>query len=161
MDIGSCIGYDGTVGKSGADSRYQFSLFVLKGGRAADKAFSSLREIGAKDKIQLSAGAADIFRPGTLRIDLSIQIDIYGVVNGDKVVQCADGADVIGIIHRCAHALRIVVQKIVEFFRTGCKGIGLTEPVNIFSGSGDLSGSGNIYKSIYIHFRMNTKIFQI
>ena len=87
MGVRSCICNDRTVGQCRTDSGNQFSLLVLECGRAADKTFSSLGKIGTKYEIQLSTGTADVFNSGTFSIDLSIEVNIHGIINGNEIIK--------------------------------------------------------------------------
>ena len=72
--------------------------------------------------------------------------------------QCCDGADIVGVTDRCAHQFWIFIQIIIHLLGSGTETIYLTVAVNVFAGTGNLSGFGNVYECIYIHFCVNTKI---
>ncbi len=95
VDVCPRIGYDRTVCQCRTDAGYEFALFVLERGRAADKALSARGQISAEYEVQLSAGTAYVLCSCALRVHLAIQVDVYGVVNGNKVVQRGNRADVI------------------------------------------------------------------
>ena len=77
--------------------------------RAADKALAALGQVRAQHEVQLPACAADVLGAGGFGVDLAEQVHIHRVVDGHKVIQLGDGARVVGIVHRAAHAFRVVV----------------------------------------------------
>ena len=81
------------------DTGLQIAVFVGKGGGAADKALAALGQIGTQDEIQLSACAADVLDTGGFCGDLTEEIHIHGVVDGNEIVELSDHAHIIGIIH--------------------------------------------------------------
>ena len=109
MNRGSRIGDRGTRGQGCADAGLSLAGLGLKGGAHADKALAALREISAEHKVELTAGAGNLLRTCGLRIDLTEEVHIHGVVDRDKVVDLADHIGVIRVVDRRAHAARVVV----------------------------------------------------
>ena len=73
-----------------------------EGGGAADKAFPAIGKVCAQNKVKLPACAADMLNAGRFRAYLPKQVDIYSVVDGHKVIQCRNGADIVGVAYRGA-----------------------------------------------------------
>ena len=44
--------------------------------------------------------------PARLRVHLAEEVHVHGVVDGDEVVELGNDADVVGVVHGGAHALR-------------------------------------------------------
>ena len=158
--MGICTGVcdNGTFCQGRADAGMHNTFLIRECGRTADKALSTFGHISTENEVKLSAGTTDVFGSGRLGTDLSEQVDIYTVVDGDEVVQCCDGADIVGVTDRCAHQFWIFIQIIIHLLGSGTETIYLTVAVNVFAGTGNLSGFGNVYECIYIHFCVNTKI---
>ena len=98
---------------------------------------------------------------GAFGVHLTKQVDIHGIVDGNKVVQCGNAADVVGVVHRGRHTLRVIVQVIVHLLGAGTKGVDLTALVQLLAAAVDLAGLGNIHKGIHIHFGVHAQILQI
>ena len=84
-------------------------VLVLEGGGAADEALSALGQVSAQNEVKLSACTADVLDSCGLCIYLTEEVEVNRVVDGHEVVQGCDGADVVGVINRSAHAGRVVV----------------------------------------------------
>ena len=97
----------------------------------------------------------------SLGVHLTEQVDVHSVVDGNKVIQCGDAADIVGVVHGCRHALRIIVQVIVHFLGAGTEGVDLTALVQLLACTGDLAGLGDIHKGVHIHFGVHAQILQI
>lgn len=63
--------------------------------------------------------------------------------------------------HRGGHALRVVVQIVVELLAPRPEGVGLTAPVQGFVPACDLSRLGHVHEGVHIHLRMDPQILQI
>ena len=96
-----------------------------------------------------------------LGVDLTEQVDIDGVVDGDEVVEGGDAADVVGVLHGSGHALRVVVEVIVHLLGAGTEGVDLTALVQILVAAGDLARLGDIHKGIHVHFGVHAEVLQV
>ena len=161
MDVGPGVGDDGAVGQGGQNAGLQVALFVLEGGGAADEALAALGKVSAQHKVQLAACAADLLRACRLGIHLAEQVQVYRVVDGNKVVNGGDGAHVVGVVHRNAHQLRVVVHVVVHLLGARAEGVHLAEAVNALPGAGDFPRPGNVHKGVHVHFCVYAQILQI
>ena len=93
-----------------------------------------------QNEVQLTAGTGDVLEACSLGVHLTEQVDVHSVVDGNKVIQCGDAADVVGVVHGCRHALRIIVQVIVHLLGAGTEGVDLTALVQLLACTGDLAG---------------------
>ena len=98
---------------------------------------------------------------GALRVHLTEEVNVYGIVDGNEVIQTCDHTHIVGVIHGSGHTLRVVVQIIIKLLCSGCEGICLASAVEILLAAVDLAGIGNINESVYIHFCMDAQILQI
>ena len=162
MDVGTGIGDDAAVFQSGTDAALQLAGLLIKEGRGqADKALAALGKVCAQNEVQLTAGTGDVLEACSLGVHLTEQVDVHSVVDGNKVIQCGDAADIVGVVHGCRHALRVIVQVIVHFLGAGTEGVDLTALVQLLACTGDLAGLGDIHKGIHIHFGVHAQILQI
>ena len=102
-----------------------------------------------------------MFDSSRLCIYLTIEINIHGIVDGNKVIQCGDRADVVRVVDRSAHQFRVVVQIIVHFLGAGAESVGLAVTVDILFGTVDLTCLCNIDKCIHVHLSVNAEILQV
>ena len=119
VDAGPGVGGDGAGGQGGDDAALDGAVLAGDGGGHADEALAALGQVSAQGEVQLAAGAGDVFDAGGLGVDLSEQVHIDGVIDGNKVIDLADNVDVIGVIHRSGHDIRIPVDIVVELLGTG------------------------------------------
>ena len=98
---------------------------------------------------------------GRLGVYLTKEVHIHRVVDGNKVIQLRNDLNVIGVIHRRSHDIRILLDVVIELLCTGCKGIHLTAAVQPLVEAGDLARLRNIHKCVHIHLRMHAEILQI
>ena len=123
VDGGAGVGGDGAVGEGGDDAAFHLSVLARHGGGQADEALAPLGQVGPQDEVQLPAGARDVLEPGALGVHLAEQIHVHRVVDGDEVVQLGDDVDVIGVVHRRTHDLRVVVYVVVELLGARPRGV--------------------------------------
>ena len=131
------------------------------GGRQADEALAAMGQIRTQHEVLLAAGAADLAGTRRLAVDLTVQVHIHRIVDGDKVVDSRDGAHIVGIADRRGHAGGVVVQIVIELLGTGCESVDLTAAVDILTGAGDLSRHSQIHVGVHVHLRMYAQILQI
>ncbi len=136
-----------------------FALFVREGGGTADKTLSTVGEIGTKHEVKLTASTADLFRAGGFGADLAEQININTVVDRDKVVKCCDGADVVGVAHRCAHQLGVFVNVVVHLFGSAAESECLAVAVDALFRAVDLARVCDVDEGIHIHLRVYAEVF--
>ena len=162
VHIGAGVGHDAAVCQGGADAALQLAgLFIHKAGAHADKALAAVAQVSAQHKVQLAACTGNVLDACALSVHLAEQVDIHSVVDGDKVVQRADAANIIGVIHGSTHAGGVAVQEVIQLLGACTEGIGLAALVDLLVGTGDLAGHGDIHESIHIHFGVNTQILQV
>ena len=131
------------------------------GGAETDKALASLGQIRTQHKVLLSAGAADLLGARRLTVHLPVQVHIHRVVDGDKVVDGRDGADVVGVADGRGHARRVVVQIVVQLLGTGGKGEHLPAPVDVLLHARDLPRHRQIHIGVHVHLRVYAQILQV
>ena len=102
-----------------------------------------------------------MLQPGTLRVHLAKQVHIHSVVDGDKVVQLGNHMDIVGVIHRRPHHLRVVIDIVVELLGARAKGKHLPPLIQVLVLAGDLARICDIHEGIHIHLGVNTQILQI
>ena len=61
-------------------------VLIKVGAGAADKAVPAFAEVGAKDKILLSPGTADLFETTAFSAYLTVQINFYSTANTGKIL---------------------------------------------------------------------------
>ena len=158
---GARVGADGAGGKRGNDTALYAAVFAGDGGRHADEALAALGKIRAQQEIELTARAGDVFGTGGLGIDLTEEVAVDGVVDGNEVVDLGNDMNIIGIIDRSAHDGRVAVHIIIELFGAGGKGEDLAALVNVLVPAGDLARHGHVNETVNIHFGVNGKILQV
>ena len=161
MDAGTGVGDDGAGGQGGDDAALHGAVLAGDGGGHADKALAALGLIGAHGKVQLAAGAGDVLQTGGLGVHLAEQIHVDGVVDGDEVVDLADDVDVVGIVHRGAHHVGVVVHIVIQLLGAGGKGEHLAALVQLLVASGDLARHGHVHKAIHIHLGVDGQVLQV
>ena len=152
---------DTAVRQSRSDSAYEIALLVCESGGHADKGLAALRSICADDEIKLSARAGDVLCSRALSVDLSEQITVNRVVNGNEVIQRADLLHVVDIVNGSAHALGVSIQIVVHLLRARAESIGLQASVDVLVRAGDLAGFRHIYESVYIHLCVDAQVLQV
>ena len=104
----------------GTDAAFVLAgLFVKEGGGQADEALATLGKIGTQHKVQLAACTGNGTGAAAFGVHLAIQVNVNGVVDGDKVIQAADHPHIVGVINGCRHTLRIVIQVVVHLLGAG------------------------------------------
>ena len=139
----------------------QLAAVCGKGGRAADEALAAVGQIGAEYEVQLTACAADVLGACGLCVNLTGQVEVNRVVDGNKVVNLGNNACIVGVANRCAHQSRIVIHVVIHLLGAGAESEYLTALVDVFLGTGQLAGSSHIHKAVYIHLGVHAQILQI
>ena len=98
---------------------------------------------------------------GRLGVDLTKEVHIHGVVDGDKVIQLGDDLNIVGVIHRCGHHIGVLLDVVIQLLGAGSKGIDLTASVHVLVAAGDLASLGNIHESVHIHLGVHAQILQV
>ena len=95
------------------------------------------------------------------RVDLTEQVEVDRIVDGDKVVNLCDGAGIVGVADRSTHAGRVVVDEVVQLLCTGTECEGLTAAVDGLLGTGNLTCHCDVNKRIDVHFGVNAEVFEV
>ena len=98
---------------------------------------------------------------GGLAGDLTIEVDIHGVIDGHEVINGGDGANVVDVADGRGHAHTVLVDEVIEALRACGEGEGLTTVVDVLILAADLAGQRNIHEGIHVHLRMDGEILQI
>lgn len=118
-------------------------------------------QVCAHDKVHLSAGTGDMTDAGGFCGDLAIQVDVDGAVDGDEVADGGDGVNAVHIVHGSAHALGVVVDKVIQLLGAGAEGVDLTAGVQFLVLTADLAGHGQVDEGVNIHLGVNAQVLQI
>ena len=162
IGVGAGIGHNTAGVQRGTDAAFVLAgLFVKEGGGQADEALATLGKIGTQHKVQLAACTGNGTGAAAFGVHLAIQVNVNGVVDGDKVIQAADHPHIVGVINGCRHTLRIVIQVVVHLLGAGTERIDLAAVVNVLTAAGNAASLCHIYKRIHIHLGMYAQIFQI
>ncbi len=119
---GAGVGADGALGQGGDDAALDSTVLAGDGGGHTDEALAPLGEVGAHHEVQLAAGAGNVLNAGRLGVDLTEEVYVHGVVDGDEVVDLGDDLDVIGVVHRGSHHVGVAVDVVIELLGAGGKG---------------------------------------
>ena len=161
MRVGAGVGDNRTLGERRTDSALHLAALGGEGGGQADKALAAVGQVGAQNEVELSACAADVLDACGFRIDLTVQVDVDGVVDRDKVVDLCDDARVVRVADRCAHDSRIVVDVVIQLLRAGAECKYLTTLVDGLLGAGQLACTGDVDEGIDIHLGVYAQIGQV
>lgn len=102
-------------------------------------------------EVKLAACAGDVLDAGGFGVDLTEEVAVDGIVDGNEVVDLRDDVNIVRVIDRRAHDVRVAVHVIIELLRTGGKREDLTALVELLVLAGDLAGHRHIHKpSTYI-----------
>ena len=159
--VGAGICDNTAICQSRSDPADEIALLVCECGGHADKGLAALRSVCADDEIKLSAGSGDVLGACALSVDLSEQITVNRVVDGNEVVQRADLLHVVDIVNGSAHALGVSIQIVVHLLRARAESIGLQASVDVLVRTGDLAGFRHIHESVYIHLCVDAQILEV
>ena len=98
---------------------------------------------------------------GGFGIDLAEEVAVDGVVDGNEVVDLRDDVNIVRVIDRRAHDVRVAVHVIIELLRTGGKREDLTALVELLVLAGDLAGHRHIHKAVHIHLGVNGEVLEV
>ena len=162
LQVGAGIGNDGAVCQGGTDAAFQLAgSLVEEGGAHAEEALAAVGQICAEDEVKLAACAGNLLGACAFRVGLAEEVDIHRVVDGYEIVQLGDDAGVIGIVNRCGHAGRVVIDEVIQLLGAGAEGVYLAAPVDVFVFAVDFAGHGDIHEGIHVHLGMNAQVFQV
>ena len=162
IGVGAGIGHNTAGVQRGTDAAFVLAgLFVKEGGGQADEALATLGKIGTQHKVQLAACTGNGTGAAAFGVHLAIQVNVNGVVDGDKVIQAADHPHIVGVINGYRHTLRIVIQVVVHLLGAGTERIDLAAVVNVLTAASNAASLCHIYKRVHIHLGMYAQIFQV
>ena len=158
---GARVGADGAGRQRGNDAALDRAVLARDGRGHADEALAALGEVRAHRKVELAARAGDVLDARGLRVHLTEQIAVDGVVDGDEVVDLGDDKHVVRIVDRRTHDLWIAIHVVIELLRAGGEGKDLTALVELLVLAGDLAGEGHVDKAVDIHFGVNGQVLEV
>ena len=161
LNAASGVSADGAVCQCRNDSALQVAVLVGERRAHADEALAALGQISAHNEVQLTAGSGDVLHTCGLCVDLTKQVHINSVVDGNEVIQLRDDIYIVGVVDRCSHDVRIFLDVIIQLVCAGREGEDLTALVHRLVHTRDLASLCNIHEAIDIHLGVNTQILQI
>ena len=96
-----------------------------------------------------------------LRGHLAVQVDIHGAVDGDEVVDLRHPGNVVHIADGSSHALRVVVDEVIQLLCARREGIGLPAPVKGLAQARDATGYGHVHEGVHVHLGVHAQILQV
>ena len=161
MRAGARVGADGAGRQRGDDAALDRAVLARDGRGHADKALAALGEISAHRKVELAARAGDVLDAGGLGVDLTEEVAVDGVVDGDEVVDLGDDKHVVRIVDRRTHDIGIAIHVVIELLRAGGEGKDLTALVELLVLAGDLAGEGHVDKAVDVHLGVNGQVLEV
>ena len=98
------------------------SLFIDPARRHGQEGFAVVGGIGTGYEVQLAASPADVPRTGRFGADLAVKVGGDTAVDGNEIIELADGFRIVDVMHRRRQDILIVVQKFIEFLRAHTNG---------------------------------------
>ena len=130
--LGARGGDDVAAGEVRDDVGVELAALVREGGMHGEEGSAVLGLHGAGDEVHLPAGAGDLAQTGRLAADLTEEIHGDAAVDGDEVVQLADGRGAVDIAHRGGDDLIVVVEEVIELTRAVTDGKHALAAVELF-----------------------------
>ena len=112
-------------------------------------------------KVQLTAGAADLAGTGALGADLAVQVHGDAVVDGDKVLDVPDGTGSVAVGDGVGHHAGILPHPVVQILGADGKAEHALIAVDVLALVGDLPGPVHIQIAVAQHLRVDAQIPQI
>ena len=102
-----------------------------------------------------------MLQAGRFGVDLTEEVHIHSVIDGNEVIQLGDHLHVVGIIHRGSHHVGVFLNVVIELLGTGSERVHLTALIQRLAAAAELAGAGHIHETVHIHLRVNAQILQI
>ena len=108
--VGTRVGHDAAGSKSGTDAACKAAVLVLESGGHADEGLAALGAVCAQNEVKLAAGTGDLSCACALCVDLTIEVDIDRVVDGNKFIETGDSVIVVDIVDGSGLDLGVIVE---------------------------------------------------
>ena len=155
------IGNDVAGIQQRCDAGDHLPLLIGEGGCQTDEGLAAGGHRRPLQKVQLTAGAADLAGTGALGADLAVQVHGDAVVDGDKVLDVPDGTGSVAVGDGVGHHAGILPHPVVQILGADGKAEHALIAVDVLALVGDLSGPVHIQIAVAQHLRVDAKIPQI
>lgn len=124
----------------GNDAALDRAVLARDGRGHADEALAALGKICTHGEVKLAACAGDVLDAGGFGVGPDEEVAVDGIVDGNEVVDLRDDVNIVRVIDRRAHDVRVAVHVIIELLRTGGKREHLTALVELLGACRYLAG---------------------
>ena len=129
------------------------AVLLLVSRRQADEAATAFGPVGAQNKVRHSAVAGYLLEPGTLRIDLPVEVHLQGLIDRNQIVDLSQSRRVVDIPYTAGGKGRVMINPVVKRLSTQSERVIDLSQIEIFLHPGHDARVPHIVISIDQHFR--------
>jgi len=108
-------GCDASDFKVRDNARHDRAVLFLISGRQANEAATALGPVRTQNKVRHTAVAGNLLEPGTLRVDLSIEVNLQGLIDGNQIIYLGKPGGVVHVSHAAGRERRVTVDPVIKF----------------------------------------------